>query len=340
MQNTTDSIEEERWRKVRDFIKNKSPITAEMIAQIAYLRQYNINHRSTRLASKVKLLINLRRHPLQTLTDLRAPINIITEIISIKNINQIDDSALTPLQFALRQNNWRVAATLLDHGADVNIACIQGKTALYLACVHSNPSNYRSRKNVFTQLISRYTINLQDADGNTPLCIAALYKNQAYITTLLAHGADVNVQGTCNNTPLHYALLGIYGNLPTTKMISQLISTENINMLDEWNQSALQKAVHRGFHSTAVLLLKRGADPSTVIEFRKELTLSELCIVSIRRAMRVISDETLATLPLPQQILEQMDMSGIVNHFEHYLKTMTLPAVPENSLYYVHELYG
>jgi len=169
--------------------------------------------------------------------------------------------------------------------------------------------------------------------------MAAMSKSADLITILLAHGADVNVLGAYNIIPLHYALSLCYRGSPTTEMISQLASPKNVNMIDKWNRSAFQLAMYYNLHSIGLLLLKRGADPSTVMDFRMELTLNKLCILAVRRAMSVISDETLATLPLPQQILEQMDMSGIVNHFDHYLKT--LPEDSEDSKEWIYEeLHG
>ena len=427
-QNTTRAIEE--WDKIKDFIKNKSPITTEIVTQITHLRPEFITLRPTRL------LLNLQRHPLQTLIDLDAPINIITEVISKSNINKKDNSKFTPLQAAIRANEWKIATIFLENGADVNAVRDQGITALYMTCMYSNPPNEQPRKAILTQLITSHTINLATKHGDMPLHIAASRKNELFTSTLLDYGADVNVQGSHNRTPLHYALSPYYATTLTPKTLSRLISTENIKMQDDWNEpplfaacrfeyqyplqmdiftqlilphninltnkfddtplhiaalytgdtfiptllehgadinlqgswkgtalhyyissyrpvnndtisrlispsninivgprerSALQTAIHFKLHSTALFLLKRGADPSTVMEFRMELSLSDLCIITIRRAMRVISNETLATLPLPRQIIEQMDMHNIVDRFAHYLKTPTLPIYLDNS---------
>jgi ankyrin repeat protein len=223
------------------------------------------------------------------------------------------------LHYAIQKHKWKLAAFLLKNGADVNKDTGQGLTALYFACLYSDTPFRPIPMCIFTRLITPYNVNLPDEDGDTPLCLAALNKSADLITTLLAHGADINVLGVNNTTPLHYALTTSYKGAPTTEMISQLTSPKNVNVIDKWNRSAFQMAMHHNLPSIGLLLLKQGADPSTVMDFRTELSLSELCIVSIRRAMRVISSETLATLPLPQQILEQMDMSGIVDHFDHYL---------------------
>jgi len=176
------------------------------------------------------------------------------------------------------------------------------------------------------------------------LHIAALHTGGTFIPALLEHGADINVRGSRNRTALHFAI-GSYHPIDDD-IISLLISPTNINVLSTnitvqgpKKRSTLEVATYRGLHSTALLLLKRGADPSTVMEFRMKLTLNELCIIAIRKTMRVISDETLATLPLPPQIIEQMNMGGIVDHFDHYLKT--LPEDSEDSKEWIYEeLHG
>jgi ankyrin repeat protein len=73
-------------------------------------------------------------------------------------------------------------------------------------------------------------------------------KNEGFISTLLEHGSDVNVRGSFNRTPLHYALLVAYGKVLTPEKISQLISTENLNMLDAWDETALYIACRFYFH--------------------------------------------------------------------------------------------
>ena len=229
------------------------------------------------------------------------------------------------LHYAIRKSKWRLAAGLIRDGADMNKISGQGQTALYFACLYCDPFYKPIPMCIFTRLITPYNVNLPDEDGDTPLCMAAMNKSADLITTLLAHGADINVSGAYNTTPLHYALSifykgsSFYKGSPTTEMISQLASPKNINVIDKWNRSAFQMAMYYNLHSIGLLLLKRGADPTTVMGFRMKLSLSELCIISIRRAMSVISEETLAALPLPPTILKEMDMSGIVDHFEHFL---------------------
>jgi ankyrin repeat protein len=225
----------------------------------------------------------------------------------------------TLLHCAIERRKWRFATLLIRDGVDVNKITEQGETALLFACLYYSSTYKPIPPRLFTQLITPYNVNLPGDDGDTPLCTAAMNKSADLIPILLAHGADVNLPGAYNTTPLHYALTVGFMGSPTTEMISQLASPKNVNMIDDWNRSPFQKAMHNNLHSIGLLLLKQGADPSTVMNFRMELTLNELCILAVRRAMHVISDETLTRLPLPRTILEQMNMCGIVDHFDHFL---------------------
>ena len=378
---------------MKNYIKRQSPADFRILsAEIASL----VPESTCITTTPEKLLLNLKSQPLQTLIELEAPIEIITDVISKKNINKKNDDGLTPLHFAIRRRKWEIiptfyhrggdinatvsnynndlytplfdsityfspdqitrmlispqiinmqcedewtalhlaihrarwtiASDLLEAGADVNLVCRSGETALSAACKR----NFERiiPMDIFTQLISPHNINLPNKDGDTPLHIAALHSGSTFIPTLLEHGADINVRGLHNRTPLHYAI-GSYWRIDDD-IISQLISPTSINvigryMLGRTKISTLELAIYRKLYSTALLLLKRGADPSTVMEFREELSLKELCIISIRRAMRVISDDTLATLPLPRQIIKELDMGGIAEHFEHYLQMAILP---------------
>ena len=373
------------WTKVKKYIQSQSSADAKFIAEITSLVPESITITSE------KLLHNLRSQPLQTLIELEAPIEFITDIISKKNINKKCDKGLSPLHLAIRKKKWEIIPTfyhrgadinaivsnstplfdsiryyapdqiirrlispetinmqtkdkgtalhvaiflarwaitpdLLEAGADVNLVNERNETALHFACKFH--FHLPLPTGIFTQLISPHNINLANKAGDTPLHVAALHKGNTLIPILLEHGADINARGSRNRTALHIAISSYHP--IDNDIISRLISPTNINVLSTTftalglrQRSTLEVATYRGLHSTALLLLKRGADPTTVMGFQMKLSLGELCIISIRRAMNVISKETLSTLPLPPAMLKEMDMSGIVDHFDHFLTTMT-----------------
>jgi hypothetical protein len=93
------------WTKVKKYIKSQSPADARIIAEITSLVPESIT------ITPKKLLHNLRTQPLQTLIELEAPIEIITDVISKKNINKKSDKGLPPLHFAIRKRKWEIIPT-------------------------------------------------------------------------------------------------------------------------------------------------------------------------------------------------------------------------------------
>ena len=85
------------WTKVKKYIKSQSPADVEPIDEITSLVPQNIT------ITYEKLLHNLRTQPLQMLIELEAPIEVITDVISEKNINKKSDKELTPLHSAIRR---------------------------------------------------------------------------------------------------------------------------------------------------------------------------------------------------------------------------------------------
>ena len=100
----------------------------------------------------------------------------------------------------------KVAAFLLDHGADVNAAAGGerpnpfGRTALHHAAAFGN-------KAMVELLLSRGAeVNAKGDDGRTPLYLATERGFQAIVEVLLANKADVNVSDKNTGiTPLHLA---------------------------------------------------------------------------------------------------------------------------------------
>src|SRR5579883_2324789 len=60
-------------------------------------------------------------------------------------------------------------------------------------------------KAVRAQLDAGVDVNARDADGNTPLLLAAVYAGPECVELLLKKGADVNAANKLGVTPLHRA---------------------------------------------------------------------------------------------------------------------------------------
>lgn len=96
----------------------------------------------------------------------------------------------------------RMAALLLDHGADPNYKEPNGNTALFEACDENRP--------MLVQILVEHGANVdaQNANGMTPLQVAAMYGRKAIAEVLINHGADVNARDPNGNTALAYCKMG------------------------------------------------------------------------------------------------------------------------------------
>jgi ankyrin repeat protein len=110
-------------------------------------------------------------------------------------------SGSTPLVNAARAGRLRVAAFLLEHGADIN-AKSGGETALHAA-------TRRGDKAMVTFLLNHgVDIEARDGTGGTALHIAAESGFRSVAEVLLDHKADANARDSQSNgqrTPLHRA---------------------------------------------------------------------------------------------------------------------------------------
>ncbi len=103
-----------------------------------------------------------------------------------------DDSAWTPLRYAVCFDLPQVVRMLLDRKADARAPGLDGQTLLHLAA-ESNLVHFSS----ITALLLAHgaDVNARNAAGETPLIVAvATGPHSGVIKVLLAHGADVAVR--------------------------------------------------------------------------------------------------------------------------------------------------
>ncbi len=119
----------------------------------------------------------------------------------------INDQALrskigrkTPLHLAIENHHADVASYLLAHGANPNLADIEGQTPLHFAV------KYRADYGLIRQLLeNNANPNCPDSTRLTPLHLAAMSGNTEYIVMLIDHGAQVNAKDLNDQTPLAQA---------------------------------------------------------------------------------------------------------------------------------------
>ncbi len=112
------------------------------------------------------------------------------------DVNARDDNGVTPLMFALADNEPAMAELLIDQGADVEGRDEEGWSALMVAAAQHEPA-------VATTLIDHGAdIEVRNVHGWTPLVPAALRDDPAMLETLVEHGADINTRDQNRSTPL------------------------------------------------------------------------------------------------------------------------------------------
>jgi cytohesin len=99
------------------------------------------------------------------------------------DINARADKNITPLHWAIRNNQYDKIKWLMDAGADLNAQTTAGWTPLHYAVHHGNV-------NIVSELIyDKAKLSIRDNMGRTPLALAKQSRNQEMIEMLTAAGA-------------------------------------------------------------------------------------------------------------------------------------------------------
>ena len=137
--------------------------------------------------------------------------------------------------------------SLIQRGMDPNARSPEGQTALHLALRGESPR-------VAEALWASPTLDVDavNADGETPLMMAALKGNLAWAKRLIDRGAKIHRDGW---SPLHYAATG---NEP--KIVALLLDRgAPVDALSPNKSTPLMMAARYGAEANVDLLLARGA---------------------------------------------------------------------------------
>lgn len=149
---------------------------------------------------------------------------------------------------AVNRDDGATVKALALRGFDVNARSPDGQTALHLALRDQSPQVIRSLWDV-----PSLDVNAINANGETPLMLAALRGELAWADRLIARGAKVHQGGW---SPLHYAAAG-----PEPKIVAMLLDRgAPIDARSPNNTTPLMMAAGYGVESSVDLLLARGAD--------------------------------------------------------------------------------
>ena len=172
---------------------------------------------------------------------------------------------------AAEMNDPRAVLALLLKGVDPNLADQRGRTALFTAVREG------SQKALESLLADPRTgVDALNADGETPLMLAAVRGSLPAAKALVKRGAAVNRKGW---TPLHYACSG-----PDNGVAAFLIAEgAELNARSENGTTPLMMAARYGNGDLVPLLLKAGAEPRAANE--QELTAADFAQRSGRDKM-------------------------------------------------------
>jgi hypothetical protein len=153
----------------------------------------------------------------------------------------------TPLTKAARDGNVPAIRTLLNNGANINEPdSKQGWTPLYWAIYYNRPDT------VQILLDNGAMVNIQDADGNSPLMIAITHGSIIISKFLLGKGADVNVRNKKQETPLLKAVYS--GEEEVVKML--VCKNADVESYDANGLNAINHAEYDKYINTVQLLYK------------------------------------------------------------------------------------
>ena len=163
------------------------------------------------------------------------------------------------IHFACSFNNVPVVRFLLEHGSDPFDAMDDGRTPLHLAAIGGHEELLAA---LLAASDERTGVDAMTEDGRTALHLAALGGNVPSVRLLMAHGADVDLPRPGGDaeggTPLHIA--AEHNRLAVAKLLLEA-GAEPERRTGKRDESPLDLAPAKGHLDMVRLLLAHGSSP-------------------------------------------------------------------------------
>src|SRR5207253_2260562 len=190
------------------------------------------------------------------------------------DVNARDADGMTPLDYAVEQNDIGSVLALIHAGADVNARSNTGRTALSWAALHGYIEIARALAQAGADL------NVKDAQGGTPFTLAFEAGHFEVVQALIKAGADadpsqvrkdVNAQDGSGDTPLVHAAKR--GDIASIRALVQLEAGANADSEGPAGWSALMQASYFGRLGAVRVLI-----PGTNVNYRAKNGITALML--------------------------------------------------------------
>ena len=180
-------------------------------------------------------------------------LNVLKFLLGQKLVSAADkDFCLTALSHRVCKGYWEVVKCLIEHGADVNAADKDGRTALLDA-------SERGHFEVVKYLIERGAdVNAADEYGYTALLDASEKGHFEVVKYLIEGGVDVNVTSVDGSTAVWFACWR--GHFEIVKFLIQNGFRKDVNFCGKGGRTALWYASQNGNLDAVALLIGLGAN--------------------------------------------------------------------------------
>jgi ankyrin repeat protein len=239
-----------------------------------------------------------------------------------------DGYGLTPLHYAARRGDTKIASLLVEAGVDVDAKTLDKETALHYAA-------RRGDTKIASLLVEAgVDVDAKTPDGDTALYLAVRHGATGCVEVLLAAGASLKLREGHGLTPaLHYA-----ARRGDTKIASLLVEAGvDVDAKTPDGDTALYLAVRHRATSCVEVLLAAGASPNLREGIR--LTPFELALRRYRRMWPLFlraGAELPAAYPPDLYLGRVVTAGGFKKYAQAHLKRITptfasmlrLPAQP------------